>query len=1072
MRELSADSCPLKRENVLYTSGLRSLSASLSHIEGQGVGCDTGYSTVGLFASRPQCHTPWIPFIDLQGHVFNNGLYATNAGLGLRYTRSSVVWGGGCYYDYRHTDAANYHQLGLSLEVLGAYWGLYVNGYFPWGATRSSLFDRALQSRGSLSGGSYFQGHHLFLQLAKPTLFHSKQEVALKGMDTTLLMRAYAKDFFSLDCGAGPYYYAPADKTPAVAGGRATITLGFTEYVTCNISTTYDTLFHQRAQVELRLSIPFGKRPCSASQRPAARKAPSFYAERLTQGPYRNDIIALHTRTLTEALYAEAATSSTTGEPYQFYFVNNQSHSEGTFESPFSRLEHALLAAGPGDIIYVYPGDGSPYETNLTLIDHQQLLGSGHDHSLQTQRGIVLIPAQTRTMPSLRSGNSHPLLTLASGNAISGLHLEGVHPGHIVRAVECKDIMFTRNDSSSPHALETTALSLKNCSGLLHIQNNRFTDHTVGLSFQGKGNSETTLDLTHNLFSQCGSCAALLHAQDTAHLNLEFHANTLSESKTGLDLHVADGATLLGSVTGNKGHSVASLVGQSTQQSTCALRIAENEFSESSGVIWTSSDRSVVDLAIQENRFLQHLQYGIHLTASDKTQLTTLITGNTCSTSAEHTEGLYILTNTDATVTHRHHVSKNTYLGHTQAGIHFVLKGHSLMDLAIADNVIDSNVQEKGIHVELQEQGHLLNASIVRNQWKSSYAIHPEKILLRPRGLSLEFKDTAQAATLSLTHNVFSFPVAYGHTSKGCDGINLTLRNEAHVSHLSCCHNAISFPASDTAQQAPIQGIEIAALHRSILQHALITDNQIQFAPFNEALPLQRSHGIELVTSEGAQIGKDLESLCIQNNTITGVVERGICTFAGSSQRFCAAISNNTISFNPLGKEAIGILSLAKEGTSQTHIEGNHIEGNHTGWFGIYVGNQSPSLQTGILQNNTVVRVNSHELICGGGIGVATEGQADLNILIHNNALSDNLPQGVVGIGPTSSEGEGRLHLNLQGNHASDPLLPDGYTLWNQPTTASSRVTYQDGGGNRGPMNWLPDRSHFTETPSSEVQSR
>jgi hypothetical protein len=1066
-RELPADSFPLEERNVLYKSGLRSCSTSLSHVEGKGVGCDTGYSTVGLFASRPRCPTPWIPFIDLQGHIFNNGLYATNVGVGLRYTRSAMVWGGGCYYDYRHADATNYHQLGLSLEVLGAYWGLYVNGYFPLAAARSVPCDRSLQSRGSPSGVSYFQGHHLFLQLATPTLFRSKQEVALTGMDATLLMRAYENGFFSLDCGAGPYYYAPAAKTPAAAGGRATVHLGFTEYVTCHISTTYDTLFHQRAQVELRFSIPFGKRPCSASKRSSCAQAPSFYAARLMQGSYRNNIIALHTRTLTDALYTEAALSPVTGEPYQFYFVNNQSHSQGTFESPFPRLEQALLATEAGEIIYVYPGDGSPYETTLTLRDHQQLLGSGHDHSLHTHRGAVLIPAQTQTMPSLRSSGSAPLVTLASHNTVSGFHLEGVHPGNVVRAVGCKDIVFTRNDSHSPHSIETTALSLENCSGLLHIQNNQFTAHAVGLSVLGKGSSDTTLAIAHNIFSQCGSCAALLNAQDTSSVHLTFHANTLSESKIGLSLHVSDGATLFGSVTENKGHSVAALVGRSVQQSTCALKVVGNAFSESDGILWTGADRSVIDLAIQNNHFLQHLQYGISLNVSDKAQLTTVVTGNTCSTSAQQTEGLYILTNTEATVTHRHHINNNTFLGHTQAGIHLALQGNSPMDLAIADNVIDSNAQENGIKVELHEQSHLLHAAIVRNTWKSSSLFYPEQMPLHPRGLALEFNGTAQASTLVLTHNVFSFPMTYGYSPKGCDGIHLTLCNEAHVSHLSCSHNAISFPASDSVQQAPIQGIEIAAQHKSVLKQALITDNHIQFAPFNAALPTPRSHGIEIATSEDAQMGKDPVSLCIQNNTITGIVERGIFTCAESSQRFCATISNNTLSFSPLGKEAIGIFALSKGGTSQMHIDGNRIDGSHAGWFGIYVGNKSASLQTGILKNNTVVSVNSPKPIYGGGIGVDTEGRADLNILIHNNALSDNLPQGVVGLGPTSLEGEGRLHLNLQGNHASDALLPDGYTLWNQPTTAPSRVTYQDAGGNRGPMNWLPDKSHFTELRSN-----
>src|SRR3974390_1481326 len=52
----------------------------IKHIEGKGIGYNQGYTSLdGLFTSM---WNDFIPFVDLRAHVFNNGRWAANAGLG------------------------------------------------------------------------------------------------------------------------------------------------------------------------------------------------------------------------------------------------------------------------------------------------------------------------------------------------------------------------------------------------------------------------------------------------------------------------------------------------------------------------------------------------------------------------------------------------------------------------------------------------------------------------------------------------------------------------------------------------------------------------------------------------------------------------------------------------------------------------------------------------------------------------------------------------------------------------------------------------------------------------------
>ena len=53
------------------------------HIEAEGIGYNQGYTTLETFLA-PDNDAVLVPFLDLRAHVFNNGKFAANAGVGGR----------------------------------------------------------------------------------------------------------------------------------------------------------------------------------------------------------------------------------------------------------------------------------------------------------------------------------------------------------------------------------------------------------------------------------------------------------------------------------------------------------------------------------------------------------------------------------------------------------------------------------------------------------------------------------------------------------------------------------------------------------------------------------------------------------------------------------------------------------------------------------------------------------------------------------------------------------------------------------------------------------------------------
>ena len=247
----------------------------VSHIEGRGIGYRYGYTTLGTFLSPGSFSDNICPFIDLRGHVFNNGKWAVNAGLGIRYLDESheAVFGGNVYYDYRR-DRSDYNQIGVGWEMLTQCYALRINGYIPVGRKNY---------RGSTNAFFYSDG---FFATA------TRRESAFGGVDAeieTSLNRWGFGNKWDLYAAIGPYYYGSHHRREYTTGGKIRIGVEYMEYITLEVRASYDPIFHGIVQGLLGVTIPFGG--CNSS--PCCDPCASYLAEIAAYPIQRNEIIVL-----------------------------------------------------------------------------------------------------------------------------------------------------------------------------------------------------------------------------------------------------------------------------------------------------------------------------------------------------------------------------------------------------------------------------------------------------------------------------------------------------------------------------------------------------------------------------------------------------------------------------------------------------------------------------------------------------------------------------------------------------------------------------------------------------------
>ncbi len=380
----------------------------------KGLGYDQGYTTVETFITPSQSYN-WRPFLDARGHVFNSGRLAANAGVGLRYgdKQGSFVTGINAYYDYRDSKHFNSQQLGGGLEFLSRYIDLRINGAYPFSN------DKFI-SQACFSG---FCGHFALAQ--------QDISAALGHIDGEIGSTLYQP--LDLYAAIGSYYLFERtinqEKFGDAVGGRARLSLKIFNGLTIGGDVTFDKIYNTRAQGWVSISLPLAP----ATMRKYSPAWNRTYADcdraalqlaRMTSPVYRDEIIPVQ-----DLEHQFPIINPITCCPAKFIVVNNcNPHlGNGTFEDPFSELQRAAEFSAPGDILYLFAGDGTSrgYDKPIVLKDFQKLIGA----STSLPVGCFCIPACACSRPVINCEEDPICITLANCNEIAGIELCGGQVG-------------------------------------------------------------------------------------------------------------------------------------------------------------------------------------------------------------------------------------------------------------------------------------------------------------------------------------------------------------------------------------------------------------------------------------------------------------------------------------------------------------------------------------------------------------------------------------------------------------------------------------------------------------------
>lgn len=731
-----------------------SMRFSARHIEAKGIGYPTGYTTLTAFFAPNPANAPIFPFIDIRGHVFDDGKLAANAGFGFRGLAGCRIFGANIYYDYRATGRQNYNQVGLGVESLTARWEMRANGYLPFGKKTSKTYDVEMSNYTYHS----FNKHNLVLQQT----ISSKIQFAMMGVDAELGYHFLQSQNFDVFLGVGPYYYAFENKY--AFGGEARLAVKLSRYLTLEGSTSYDNRFHQIAQGQISINIPFGPR---ARVRPTRGSCDEcVLTQRMIQDVARQEIIVVDQKKHT-IQHSKPAVNPTTNQPYYFIFVDNTSHSEGTFESPYPTLAEAQSIARPGDIIYIFPGDQTTTGLNsgITLQDHQRLWGSAATHHLATSQGVVIVPVQSSNEGPIISNTSGDVVTVANHNEISGVYIRHT-AGHGIVGTDVTSLTVAGNlfegTSNSVHltnpkgtieisdnrmnagiAIDST--NIENANYVVKENNCRSDAHFFVASYTDCENVSTTL--SDNFYHTLGESKILTYTNAT--LPTTPHQLTITNNKAYSDS--GNSSSLLQLTLQNYANVVTiaqdnvffnplsdGCVIATTENSKLDLTFENNTSSSLSNINIALANSATMRGIISNNHLMHYTGTGISIAALSHATIPSLTINNNIIQGNQTNDGIYVETDDSAKIIG---TISNNDIRTDLSGVNLVTKDHSEQSLTISDNTM------------IQLQNHGFNFTTNQSS-KGFWNVNHNTFIAIPSGATLATSNDTSTTSLSFNHNL------------------------------------------------------------------------------------------------------------------------------------------------------------------------------------------------------------------------------------------------------------------------------------------------------------------------------
>lgn len=578
------------------------------HREHQGVGYDTGYTTVGGFIT-PNTFREFQPFLDLRAHIMNDGKWATNTGVGFRHApMETFAWGVNAFFDYREVKHLPSKQAGVGIELLSHIVDFRLNGYFPFGD--KTYVNRARFDR--------FEGFHVFAK--------QKSKVALTSLYSEI--GGYIPGPFKavdLYAAIGPYYLFTRsytrfqglpEKTPAAWGGKLRLAARAWEGIDFGMDLTYDHIFKWNVQGHVTFSYPFG--PANA-RREGSRWKRQYKTDKcqrvadfrrmMTQPVERNEIIP----TLEKHLVFALRNPEDTALLLECIFVNNLAApgGNGTFENPFQFLFEAEAASAPFDCIYVY-GDGPNYlvdgPNGFLLKEGQVITGS----TLPFNIGGIVFPPQTANAPVVAQDESGPpIFTLADNTTIQGFELVRSTDNGIVSAPGSNNFTIQYNTISD---MTDNGISIANLTGGTQIiQFNTLTNNRNGIAYDNVSGASTFL--RNNTFDENGSNGIVVIDYGNGELTIADNQIVNDNGISGITVRKVTGGFLTGTTTINVNNNTFSdPTGSSSgallitrdnggNTGTTTIQVVGNNFSNQGVVATVNSYSNEQILLVNENEF-------------------------------------------------------------------------------------------------------------------------------------------------------------------------------------------------------------------------------------------------------------------------------------------------------------------------------------------------------------------------------------------------------------------------------------------------------------------------------------
>jgi len=604
--------------DCLKSTGPTSPSSNInfSYQAGKGIGYNNGYSSIKAFLMKPESFNNYYPFIDCRWHHFDNGKNAVNFGIGTRtpLIGPNDIIGITFYYDYRQTKKQDFNQIGVSAEYLSDKVDIRINGYIPDGRRRSRSFD-AIKKVHYDSSFIKFTNHSILIKGMTQDI-KEKVEYSFYGGDAEIGKHLFESPGISLYGAFGGYYYLSRNGKNSL-GSSGRILAKVTDYISVELNANYDSLFKTTANGIITVTIPFGPPPKLTFCRKNARSAT---IQRLVTPVHRQEIIPTkvhykHSRIEDNGVLA---VNPDTGNQYSVVFVNNTHSDDGTgsFDNPYNTLEAAQMGSDPGDIIYVFKGDGSAkgMSQGIVLQDDQRLYGAGDKIEIESQFGTTVIPEHSDYFPVIKNLNGDGV-TLANHNVVEGFIFQDIN-GNGINGNQINGAIIRNNIISLP---EKSGIYLKDCIGNLTIHSNiinfpNFADRGANLFIYNTGNTACTASITKNVLNTEYQSVFIITLDDSS-VTSKIASNIINgvdEAHTGINIFAYDNSRQTTAISGNEIEDIGGVDGAGI-------------------AIFSAGGPSAIEARIEGNQIANCSTTSLMMATNTGSTLSALITGNTFS---------------------------------------------------------------------------------------------------------------------------------------------------------------------------------------------------------------------------------------------------------------------------------------------------------------------------------------------------------------------------------------------------------------------------------------------------------